>query len=167
MRSPPMTRQQMLNHRWNRQHRSGKCRCLRVGVVPDRSVLFLQMPLHRPGRHSAGVWRETCAVNGKRDTGHRIASDSEFELKLARKASGKAVDGFVRSEAFGSPKVQTDRGSYQRIPDGGTRWRNLTYSSKATENVIFDLEQTRHFAFWAWKAHLPSLMADDHAMMKL
>lgn len=87
-------------------------------------------------------------------------------MKLARKASGKAVDGFVRSEAFGSPKVQTDRGSYQRIPDGGTRWRNLTYSSKATENVIFDLEQTRHFAFWAWKAHLPSLMADDHAMMK-
>ncbi len=95
-----------------------------------------------------------------------IASNSEFELRLARNATGKAVDDFVRSMAFSTPDAQTARGSYQRIPDGDGQWRNLTYSSKATENVIFDLEQTRHIAFWAWKAHLPSLMADDCLMMK-
>lgn len=95
-----------------------------------------------------------------------IASDSEFELRLSKRASGKAVDSFVRSLVFGDSEVQAARGSYQRIPDGGDEWRNLTYSSKGSENIIFDLDKTRSVAFWAWKAHLPSLMANDCEMMK-
>lgn len=95
-----------------------------------------------------------------------IASDSEFELKLAFKASGKAVDVFTRSEAFENPPTQTARGSYQRIPDGTSGWRNLTYSSKGEENTLFNLDRTKRLGFWAWSSHRESLMADDCAMMK-
>ncbi len=97
-----------------------------------------------------------------------MASDSDFTLKLAADASGKAVDEFVRNSVFGTSEapVQTARGSYQRIPDGGAQWRNLTYSSKGMENAVFSLDRTLRAGVWTWSSHIPSLMADDCASMK-
>lgn len=98
-----------------------------------------------------------------------MASDSDFTLKLSVGASGKAIDLFSRSAAFGSQQespVQAARGSYQRIPDGGAQWRNLTYSSKGAENVVFSLDGTVRAGVWVWSSHIPSLMADDCAELK-
>lgn len=96
-----------------------------------------------------------------------IASDSEFELKLATAPGAKAVDSFVRSSAFGAAAApQTERGSYQRIPDGSSSWRNLTYSSRGRENAIFDLETTKRMGFWAWSSHVSGMMADNCAKMR-
>lgn len=98
-----------------------------------------------------------------------IASDSDFTLKLSAGASGKAIDLFERSTAFGAgvePPVQAARGSYQRIPDGGAQWRNLTYSSKGEENAIFSLDRTVRAGVWTWNSHISGLMEDDCAALK-
>lgn len=130
------------------QYFSKKC----IWKAPDGSKL-------KPGERLVMSTEDETLTTG-------IASDSEFELKLALRASGKAVDSFTRSDAFEKPSVQTARGSYQRIPDGSSDWRNLTYSSRGNANEIFDLDKTRRLGFWAWSSHVPSLMAEDCSMMK-
>ncbi len=142
-----MTRQQMLNDGWRTQHRSGKCRCLRVGVVPV-SISTFPANASTPPRQ-AQCWsleRDLCC---QRKTGHwsPTALDLEFELKLARKASGKAVDGFVRSEAFGSSKVQTDRGSYQENPGLEERGGGILHIQA----------KPRRMSFSIWNRHVISL----------
>lgn len=95
-----------------------------------------------------------------------IASDSDFTLKLALSASGKAIDEFSPLKAFGKVSVQTARGSYQRIPDGAPEWRNLTYSSPGRENAVFDLDGTRRHGLWTWSSHISGLTANDCAELK-
>ena len=92
-----------------------------------------------------------------------IASDSDFTLKLALSSTGKSVDEFSPVTTLGAVTAQTARGSFQRIPDGGAEWKNLTYSSKAQENAVFDLDQTKRNGIWVWSSHVSKLMADDCA----
>ena len=95
-----------------------------------------------------------------------IASDSDFTLKLALSGSGKAIDEFSSAEVFGKALPQTDRGSYQRIPDGGADWKNLTYSSEGMENSLFSLDNTLRNGIWVWSSHVAGLAENDYAGLK-
>ena len=94
-----------------------------------------------------------------------IASTSQFELKLAV-SDGTAIDIFSRSAAFASPKAIGKVGSYQRIPDGSSTWRNLTYSSEGQMNKVFSLNDTHSTAVWVWSSHIEAWLANDAAEMK-
>jgi hypothetical protein len=95
-----------------------------------------------------------------------IASDAQFVLKLAVE-DGTAVDTFDRDAVFASGSaVNTAAGSYQRLPDGASSWRNLTYASPGRENKLFELAATRPNAFWAWSSHVSSLSANNFANLK-
>ena len=95
-----------------------------------------------------------------------IPSDADFTLKLARSASGKAIDEFSTSDAFGKVLAQTARGSYQRIPDGSVDWKNLTYSSEGMENSLFSLDNTLRNGIWVWSSHVAGLSENDYAKLK-
>lgn len=95
-----------------------------------------------------------------------IASDSDFSLKIAKGPSCRAIDEFKRDKVFDNASSLTARGSYQRIPDGGSAWRNLSYSSRGMENSVFDLDKTRRNAIWVWSSHIPSLMENGCAELK-
>ena len=91
-----------------------------------------------------------------------IISNAEFVLRLG--TGEGSVDKFVRSEIM--PEAQYNRGSYQRIPDGGETWRNMTYSTKGRANEIFDWKEPLPNAIWMWSSHMEPMMADDAAIMK-
>ncbi len=95
-----------------------------------------------------------------------IASDSDFSLKIAKGPSCRAIDEFKRDKVFDNVSSLTARGSYQRIPDGGSAWRNLSYSSRGMENSVFDLDKTRRNAIWVWSSHIPSLMENGCSELK-
>ncbi len=95
-----------------------------------------------------------------------IFSNVDFNLKLALSGSGKAIDEFSPVSAFGEVRPQTARGSYQRIPDGTTSWRNLSYSSSGRENALFGIDQTKGFGVWVWSSYVEDLLADDCAELK-
>ncbi|MBO4671341.1 MAG: hypothetical protein J5640_05830 [Bacteroidales bacterium] len=91
-----------------------------------------------------------------------IASNALFTLSLGTDSSNSA-DTFVRSSELGSLGPFA---SYQRIPDGGTEWRKLTYSSAGRANEVFDVSSTRPTAVWAWGSHLSDLVANNGAKMR-
>ena len=91
-----------------------------------------------------------------------ILSNAEFELRIGT-AEG-SVDKFVRSKVL--PVNQYKRGSYQRIPDGGTEWKNLPYNSKGRENEVFDWHKPLPNAIWMWSTHMTPLLENDAAIMK-
>ena len=100
--------------------------------------------------------------------GTGIASDAQFVLRLGTKATDEfeagTVDVFDRSKDC--EKVLTNRGTYQRIPDGTGAWRTLTYPSPARVNEVFDVSATKHTAIWVWNSHISSWMANGKADMK-
>ncbi len=96
-----------------------------------------------------------------------IASDADFTLKLARSSSGKAIDEFSSAEVFGKVAAQTARGSYQRIPDGASDWKNLTYSSEGLQNSLFSLDATLRNGIWVWSSHVAGLAENDYAKLKV
>lgn len=94
-----------------------------------------------------------------------ISSASEFELKLAVE-DGTAIDVVSRNGTIQDSKPDTRAGSYQRIPDGSSTWRNLTYSSKGLENKVFSLDDTHSTAVWVWSSHMEAWLANNAAEMK-
>lgn len=93
-----------------------------------------------------------------------FASNADFKLRLG---VGEAdIDVFERSKAFAEPKAIGERGSYQRIPDGGADWRNLTYSSPGRGNEVFNYKTTIPNCVWVWNSHVPDLMDNDAAKLK-
>ena len=125
------------------QYFDGKC----IYTAPEGTVL-------QPGERLVLSTDDEALLTG-------IASDSDFSLKLARSEEGKAIDEFSPVSVFGAAVPQTAVGSYQRIPDGATSWRNLTYSSQGRENAVFDVNTTKGFGIWVWSSHVASLMAND------
>lgn len=93
-----------------------------------------------------------------------VSSASNFVLRLGVKDG--TVDEFCRDKSLETPAAAYPRGSYQRIPDGGNSWRNLTYNSLAQENRIFSLEDYHRNAVWAWSSHVSDMMAGDAAKLK-
>lgn len=93
-----------------------------------------------------------------------VSSASDFVLRLGIKEG--TVDEFARNKSFETPAAAYARGSYQRIPDGGASWRNLTYSSRAQENRIFSLDDYHRNAVWAWSSHVSDMMVNDAAKLK-
>ena len=93
-----------------------------------------------------------------------ISSASDFTLRLGVKDG--TVDEFTLSKDFETPAAAYARGSYQRMPDGGDSWRNLTYHSRARENKIFSLNDYHRNAVWAWSSHVSDMMANDAANLK-
>ena len=93
-----------------------------------------------------------------------ISSASDFTLRLGVKDG--TVDEFTLSKDFETPAAAYARGSYQRMPDGGDSWRNLTYHSRARENKIFSLDDYHRNAVWAWSSHVSDMMANDAANLK-
>ena len=91
-----------------------------------------------------------------------ISSAAPFTLVLGTDAK-TAADSYENPE--GAP-VLGRFGSYQRIPDGSGEWRRLTYSSPGRENYVFNLEDYKPTAVWAWGSHLSDLIADDGAKMR-
>ena len=64
-----------------------------------------------------------------------IASDSEFEIRLAKDKSGDCVDSFSNSGL--SPQKQLPvAGSYQRLPDGTGPMTRTLVSTRGRENII-------------------------------
>lgn len=94
-----------------------------------------------------------------------ISSAAQFVLSLAVE-DGTAVDVFDRSKTFSAPAACYARGSYQRIPDGSSTWKSLTYNSIGGENKIFSVDGYRHTAIWAWSSHISSMMDNDAASLK-
>ena len=94
-----------------------------------------------------------------------ISSAAQFILKLATEDK-TPVDVFDRSQAFSEPAPAYPRGSYQRIPDGGESWRNMTFHSLGSENKVFSLADYSHTAIWAWSSHVSDMMANDAAKLK-
>lgn len=91
-----------------------------------------------------------------------IASNDQFILRLGT-ADG-TIDSFSRAEDCEA--TLTERGTYQRIPDGNGGWRTLTYPSPGRVNEVFDLDATKHTAIWVWNSHISSWMANDKADMQ-
>lgn len=94
-----------------------------------------------------------------------ISSAAEFTLKLST-ASGGEVDSFTRSTSLQVPANTYARGSYQRIPDGGDNWKNLSYNSMNRENKILNLDDYNRVGVWVWSSHISSLMENDAANLK-
>lgn len=94
-----------------------------------------------------------------------ISSAAEFTLTLST-ADGQEVDSFTRSTSLTRPANTYARGSYQRIPDGGNDWKNLSYNSKGRENKIFQLDDYNRVGVWVWSSHISSLMANNAANLK-
>ncbi|MFA6858227.1 MAG: lamin tail domain-containing protein [Bacteroidales bacterium] len=95
-----------------------------------------------------------------------ILSTSDFELKLALSNDGTAVDDFNRKTSISEPAALSKAGSYQRIPDGSSTWRAMTYSSKSVENKVFSIDDLRPTAVWVWRSYLETLLADGCAKLK-
>lgn len=94
-----------------------------------------------------------------------IASDSEFEIRLAKDKSGDCVDSFSNSGL--SPQKQLPvAGSYQRLPDGTGPMTRTLVSTRGRENVIMSLDNTKHNAIWLWSTYMNEWTADDAALMK-
>ena len=94
-----------------------------------------------------------------------IASDSEFELRLARDRSGNCVDSFSNS-GLSPQKHLPVPGSYQRIPDGSGPMARTLVSTRGRENLVMSLDNTKHNAIWLWSTHIEEWTADDAALMK-
>lgn len=111
---------------------------------------------------------ERLVISSKSATDQLIAgifSTYSFDLKL-ESPNGFVIDEFKNEEAFSSDFKLTKVGSYQRIPDGSSAWRKLTYSSKGRANEIFDVNNTLHNAAWVWSSYMPELMENDFAKLK-
>ena len=94
-----------------------------------------------------------------------IASDSEFEIRLAKDKSGDCVDSFSNSGL--SPQKQLPvAGSYQRLPDGTGPMTRTLVSTRGRENIIMGLDNTKHNAIWLWSTYMNEWTADDAALMK-
>ena len=94
-----------------------------------------------------------------------IASDSEFEIRLAKDKSGDFVDSFSNSGL--SPQKQLPvAGSYQRLPDGTGPMTRTLVSTRGRENIIMGLDNTKHNAIWLWSTYMNEWTADDAALMK-
>lgn len=94
-----------------------------------------------------------------------IASDSEFEIRLAKDKSGDCVDSFSNSGL--SPQKQLPvAGSYQRLPDGTGPMTRTLVSTRGRENIIMSLDNTKHNAIWLWSTYMNEWTADDAALMK-
>ncbi|MBO6168349.1 MAG: hypothetical protein J6O51_00080 [Bacteroidales bacterium] len=91
-----------------------------------------------------------------------VSSDAPFELRLGTKEI--ATDTFVRDDI--TPEALTERGSWQRIPDGGQEWKKLPYASPDRPNEVFDVDATKPTAIWAWSSHIASMSADNYASLK-
>lgn len=94
-----------------------------------------------------------------------VFSTYSFDLKLVS-PNGFVIDEFKNEETFSSDFSLTKVGSYQRIPDGASTWRKLTYSSKGRANEIFDISTTLHNAAWLWSSFMPELMENDFEKLK-
>ena len=94
--------------------------------------------------------------------GTGINSAAQFVLKLGTKEV--ITDSFDRDRDRAA--ALTQRGTYQRIPDGGEEWRALPYHSRGKENQVVDIDAQNHTAIWIWSSHIPSWMEDDCADMK-
>ena len=94
-----------------------------------------------------------------------VSSAAQFVLKLGT-ADLTPIDIFDRSAAFDNPAPAYARGSYQRIPDGSGNWKNMTYSSRGTENKVFALADFHKTAVWVWSSHTAELMDNDAAKLR-
>ena len=91
-----------------------------------------------------------------------FASNAQFSLRLGG-AKG-VTDRFDRGADCA--KTLTDRGSYQRIPDGSGTWKSLPYSSRGADNEVFDYTKYNRTAIWVWSSYISSWAADDYKVMK-
>ena len=94
-----------------------------------------------------------------------VFSTYSFDLKL-ESPKGFVIDEFKNEGTFSSDFALTKVGSYQRIPDGSSTWRKLTYSSKGRSNEVFNVNNTLHNAAWLWSSYMPELMENDYAKLK-
>lgn len=91
-----------------------------------------------------------------------IASNEQFVLRLG--LDDGTVDSFDR--AARCEATLTQRGTYQRIPDGGSEWKVLPYDSRERANEVFDYKAVPRTAIWVWSSHIPSWVANDNKVMK-
>lgn len=119
--------------------------------------------------------REIAAPTGTLEAGSRlilstadgslytgVASDAPFELHLGIKELD--TDSFIRDDSDSESLFA--RGSWQRIPDGGTEWKKLPYASPGRANEVLDIDSTKPTAIWAWSSHISPLSDNDYASLK-
>lgn len=114
------------------------------------------------GTGSLGAGERLVLTTADESLGTGINSTSQFVLRLGTKEV--TTDSFNREEA--APKALTERGTYQRIPDGTGDWRVLPYPSRNKANALVDIDAQNHTAIWVWNSHIPSWLENDCAEMK-
>ncbi len=112
------------------------------------------------GSLAAGERKVLSVDDGTLRTG--IASNAAFTLVLGS-SNDNHTDSFERKDD--DPSLGYF-GSWQRIPDASGEWRRVTYSSRGSENKLFDAANYRPTAVWAWGSHLSDLTADNGAKMR-
>ena len=122
---------------------------------------FTDRPIYT-GSGSLGAGERLVLTTADESLGTGINSAAQFVLKLGTK--DVITDSFDRDGSV--PASLTQRGTYQRIPDGTGEWRSLPYHSRNKANAILDIDGQNHTAIWVWNSHIPSWMEEDCADMK-
>ena len=114
------------------------------------------------GSGSLGPGERLVITTADESLGTGINSASQFILKLG--TLDAVTDSFDRDEKAMNPLTQ--RGTYQRIPDGTGEWKALPYHSRNKVNEVLDIDGQNHTAIWVWNSHIPSWLESDCADMK-